>query len=194
MPPNRIRHGLKLTAALTCACLTAAHGQAHRSQPDPALKPPPPLSMPATTLRPQTAAERKAFAPGDKSTAAVVNGFNQMGFFDHDPVGAMKKYLADDFIEHYPDLAKDGPGSDKELTIRFFETRGWKQGEQMQDIIYKVMIDGEFAAVFHKTQRSPDDLGTAYVDIFRIANGLIREHWAVGQPVSPKISARHNMF
>lgn len=143
---------------------------------------------------PQTEAQRKAFAPGDKSAAAVVNAFNQQAFFDHDPVGAMKKYLADDFIERYPDLASDGPGTDKENTIRFFETRGWKKGEGMQDTIYQLIADKDHAVVFHRTRKGPKDRGTAWVDIFRVKNGLIVEHWAVGQPVSDKVSRRHSMF
>ena len=143
---------------------------------------------------PQTDAQRKAFAPGDKSPLAVVNAFNQMAFFDHEPVAAMKKYLADDFVEHYPDFASNAPGSDKEETIRFFQTRGWKKGEQNQDFIYQVLADKDRVAIFHNTKPNPSALGTAWVDIFRVRNGLIVEHWGVGQPVSPKISARHNMF
>src|SRR5580765_7991336 len=77
---------------------------------------------------PQTEADRKAFELGDKSPAAVVNAFNQMAFFDRDPVGAMKKYLADDFIERYPDFAIDTGLTDKEAVIQFFQTRGWKKG------------------------------------------------------------------
>src|SRR5579863_5837209 len=89
---------------------------------------------------PQTEAQRKAFAPTDKSPAAVVNAFNQLAFFDHEPVAAMKKYLADDFIERYPDFAKDEPGvTDKQATIRFFETRGWKKGDPSTDVIYQVI-------------------------------------------------------
>ena len=144
--------------------------------------------------RPQTTAERKAFKPGDKSPVAVVNAFNQRGFIDHDPVGAMKAYLADNFVERYPDLATDGPGTDKQRTIQFFESRGWKPGQGMTDTIYKVIGDRDYAWVFHNTHKDPKDLGTAWVDIFRVKNGLIVEHWGVGQPVSPKVSARHPMF
>jgi len=151
-----------------------------------------PQSPPASA--PQTAAERKAFAPGDKSAIAVINAFDQQAFFDHDPVGAMKKYLADDFIERYPDLAQPGPGTDKEKTIRFFETRGWKKGEGMQDTIYQVIANKDHVAVFHHTSKGAGDRGTAWVDIFRVKDGLIVEHWAVGQPVSDKVSPAHSMF
>ncbi len=124
----------------------------------------------------------------------MVNAFNQRAFIDHDPVGAMKRYLSDDFIERYPDLAGPGPGTDKERTIRFFESRGWKAGQGLTDTIYQVIATKDRAVVFHKVTRGPKDLGTAYADIFRVENGLIVEHWAVGQPISPKISPMHSMF
>jgi predicted SnoaL-like aldol condensation-catalyzing enzyme len=146
------------------------------------------------TNPPQTEAQRKAFAPGDRSPAAVVNAFNQMAFFDHDPIGAMKKYLSKDFVERYPDFAAGGPGSDKDATIRFFETRGWKKGDLKQDTVYQVIADKDRAIVFHCVTLGPNDRGTAYVDIFRVKDGLIVEHWAVGQQVSEKVSRRHSMF
>ncbi|HTT01045.1 MAG TPA: nuclear transport factor 2 family protein [Steroidobacteraceae bacterium] len=191
----RPRYGHLLGAAAGTLLALAVHAQSSGPVSAPVPKatashePPIPPSNP-----PQTEAQRKAFAPGDKSPAAVVNAFNQMAFFDHDPVGAMKKYLADDFVERYPDFAKDEAGTDKEATIRFFETRGWKPGEQMQDVIYQVIADKDRAVVFHNTTRAPGDRGTAWVDIFRVKNGLIVEHWGVGQAVSEKVSPRHSMF
>jgi len=185
-------HLLGAVAAMLLALSAHAQSSAPASaalKATPSHEPPIPPSNP-----PQTEAQRKAFAPGDKSPAAIVNAFNQMAFFDHDPVRAMKKYLADDFIERYPDFANGEAGTDKEATIRFFETRGWKKGEEMRDVIYQVITDKDRAVVFHHTTRGPGDRGTAWVDIFRVKNGLIVEHWGVGQPVSAKVSPRHSMF
>lgn len=184
---------LGATAGALLVMLTA-HSQSSGTG-TPALKAAPSHAPPIPPSNPpQTEAQRRAFTPGDKSPTAVVNAFNQMAFFDHEPVAAMKKYLADDFIERYPDFAKDEPGTDKEATIRFFETRGWKKGDSMQDVIYQVITQKDRVVVFHRTTRAPGDRGTAWVDIFRVKNGLIVEHWGVGQPVSEKISARHSMF
>ncbi|MBN8829137.1 MAG: nuclear transport factor 2 family protein [Sphingomonadales bacterium] len=151
-----------------------------------------PLPSPS---RPQSATERLAFSEDDRSPLAVVNRFNQLAFFDRKPLEAMQRYLADDFIERYPDFAHDLEGqSDKEATLAFFSTRGWKEDEANQSIIYKVMADGDEVMVFHYMTRGPDDAGLAFVDIFRVQDGLIVEHWAVGQPVSDKRNARHPMF
>ena len=179
------RKYLTICAVVTLGALTSALPQAARSVASPALP---------TPNAPQTDAQRKAYAPGDTSAAAVVNAFNQMAFFDHDPVNAMKKYLAADFIERSPDFGMDDSRTDKEAVVHFFETRGWKKGDPSQDTVYQVIADTDHAAVFHKVVRTPGDRGTAYVDIFRVKNGLIVEHWAVAQPVSDKVSARHSMF
>lgn len=142
----------------------------------------------------QTETQRRAWPPADKSPKAVVDAFDQMAFFDGDPVGAIKKYLSNDFIERYPDFAKDGFANDKAAMIDFFEKRGWKKGEANKDTIYQVLADGDRVAVFHHVTMRPDDRGMAFVDIFRVRDGLIVEHWAVGQPVSDKVSPRHSMF
>ncbi|HEX7710368.1 MAG TPA: nuclear transport factor 2 family protein [Sphingomonadaceae bacterium] len=142
----------------------------------------------------QTEAQRRAWAPDDTSPKAVVDKFDQMAFFDGDPVGAIKKYLSDDFIERYPDFAKDGFPNDKAAMLDFFEKRGWKKGEANKDTIYQVLADGDRVAVFHHVTMRPDDRGIAFVDIFRVKDGLIVEHWAVGQPVSDKVSPLHSMF
>ena len=61
-----------------------------------------------------------------------------------------------------------------------------------------MLADGDLVMVFHHMTHGRDegepDRGLAFVDIFRVRGGLIVEHWAVGQPVSDKVSQRHPMF
>lgn len=149
---------------------------------------------PVPVNQPQTEAERKAFAPGDKSPAAIVNAFNQMAFFDHHPIEAMKHFLSDDFIERSPDFARDGYASDKAGIIAYFETRGWKAGDTMKDTIYQVIAQDDRAVVFHKVTLNDTDRGVAFVDIFRVRDGLIVEHWAISQPIAANVTPRHSMF
>ena len=148
-----------------------------------------PASMPV-----QTEAQRMAFAPTDKSPEAVINAFNQMAFFDRDPVGAMKKYLAPDFVERHPEFAVVGATSDKEGAIHFFETRGWKPEQTMKDEIYKIIADKDHAVILHRVTMDPAKPPIAFIDVFRVKDGLIVEHWAVGQPYPPSTTARHSMF
>ena len=131
---------------------------------------------------------------GDRSPKVIVNAFNQMGFFDHQPVAAMKTFLAEDFIERSPDFALEDSVSDKLAVIHFFETRGWKDGGTMRDTIYQVIGEGDRVVVFHHVTMSAQDRGIAFVDIFRVNDGLIAEHWAIGEPVPATTSLRHSMF
>lgn len=180
-----MRQSLFTTMVGVLAIAGAAHGAV------PATTSPAPA---VSVNQPQTEAERKAFAPGDKSPAAVVNAFDQMAFFDHHPVEAMKRYLSDDFIERSPDFARTGYANDKDAMIAFFTTRGWDPNSPMKDTIYQVIADSDRAVVFHKVTKGPTDRGIAFVDIFRVQDGLIVEHWAVSQPVPANTTARHSMF
>jgi predicted SnoaL-like aldol condensation-catalyzing enzyme len=142
----------------------------------------------------QTNADR-ASAPGDRSPKAIVNAFDQLGFIDHDPVAALKKYLSDDFVERNPEYAVPGATSDKQATIDVFSKRGWKPGEGAHDDIYLVMAEGPLVTVYHRVTFKPGTPGFAYADIFKVVDGLITEHWAVGQPMPTKnLSKRHSMF
>ncbi len=143
----------------------------------------------------QTEVERKASAARAQSPRDIINAFNQLAFFDRKPIEAFEKYLSPDFVERYPDLIDPAcQKTDKECSIDFFRNRGWKPGEGMTDIIYQVIEEGDRVVVFHKVTRGPDDRGMGFVDIFRVKDGLIMEHWAVGQPIAETVSARHSMF
>ena len=141
----------------------------------------------------QTDADRKA-RPGDKSAKAIVNAFNQMGFIDHDPIGAIQKYVSPDFIERSPEFAAKGFANDKEGALSVFKSRGWKPTEGAKDEIYMVLSDGDIAMVYHHVIREPNTPGFAFVDLFRVREGLIVEHWTVGQPMPTDLTAKHSMF
>ena len=49
--------------------------------------------------------------------------------------------------------------------------------------IHRAMVDGDMVAVHVHVERFPGDPGLAVVDIFRVANGMIAEHWDVLQEV-----------
>ena len=49
--------------------------------------------------------------------------------------------------------------------------------------IKRSFVDGDFVVVHHNVRRFPSDPGLAVVDIFRVTDGLIVEHWDVLQEV-----------
>jgi predicted SnoaL-like aldol condensation-catalyzing enzyme len=119
------------------------------------------------------------------SPKAVVNAFDKMGFIDHKPVEAVLTYFAPDVIEHDPTT----PGS-RDAIIAYMKRRNWSSS-QMQDKVYRVIAEGDLVVVHHQVLPGPGGPGLAAVDIFRVKNGKVVEHWDVLQP-TPATSANNN--
>ncbi|HWI02141.1 MAG TPA: ester cyclase [Propionibacteriaceae bacterium] len=118
----------------------------------------------------------------------VVRSFYEESFNDGDPEGAVKRYLGDRYIQHNPQAA-DGP----EAFIGFVK---WIRSEHPQiHIDIKRMIAEDDLVVTHSNlQHSAEDRGTAVVDIFRVENGKIVEHWDVVQPIPEEAANDNTMF
>ncbi len=135
---------------------------------------------------PRPAQQAKAPATtDDQSPKAVVNAFNHMAFVDHKPIEATLKYFAPDVKEHDP-TTPDG----REAIIAYLKRRDWTS-TRMQATIHHVIAEGDLVVVHHHVTENPTDPGMAAVDIFRVKDGRIVEHWDVLQPV-PKTSANSN--
>jgi len=122
------------------------------------------------------------------SAQAVVDAFDQMAFFDHKPVEAVMKYVSADVIEHDPTTANGRQG-----ILDYFKKRDWSKSE-MQDKIYREIVQGDMVVVHHHIMDHPGDIGMAAVDIFRVENGLIVEHWDVLQQVPQQPANKLSMF
>ena len=60
--------------------------------------------------------------------------------------------------------------------------------------IKRVIADGNLVLVHSHYHQKPGDLGTAGIDLFRLQNGKLIEHWSVMQPVSKTSANGHTMF
>lgn len=56
------------------------------------------------------------------------------------------------------------------------------------------MADGDLVMLHVHAKPTPDERGTAIVDIFRLENGKIVEHWDVMQPVPETAKNNNTMF
>lgn len=90
---------------------------------------------------------------------------------------AVDRFISPDYIQHNQSV---GPGVQplKDL-LRFIK----KETPQAVHDIKRSFVDGDHVIVHYHVRRWPGDLGWAVVDIFRIENGLIAEHWDVLQNV-----------
>lgn len=61
-------------------------------------------------------------------------------------------------------------------------------------IVKRILADGDLVAAHVHIIFEPGTPGVAAVDIFRIENGRIAEHWDVNQPVSTTPNNANTMF
>jgi predicted SnoaL-like aldol condensation-catalyzing enzyme len=115
-----------------------------------------------------------------------VIAYYERAFNDHEPEDAVERYVGSEYIQHNP-MAPDGT----DAFIAF--VRGYvEQFPQLRIEIKRAIAEGDLVMTHGLLKTSPDDRGTAAVDIFRLdENGKIVEHWDVLQPV-PETSANDN--
>jgi len=90
---------------------------------------------------------------------------------------AVDRFVAPDYIQHSR-LAE--PGRDGLKTFL-----DWARDANPQAVhdVKRSFTEGDHVIVHYHVRRWPDDAGLAVIDIFRIENGLIAEHWDVLQEI-----------
>lgn len=121
----------------------------------------------------------------------IVSAFSDMAFVQGKAVAAARQYIsADKYIQHNSQ-APDG----REAFIQGFATFIEKTG--FRCTIKRVLADGDLVAVHSHCKQKPgnaNERGSAVVDIFRVENELIVEHWDVEQAVPAKAANKNTMF
>ena len=92
--------------------------------------------------------------------------------------GAVDRFISPSYLQHNQ-LAEPG----REGLKRFLDTIRGQTPEAVHDI-KRAFVDGDHVTVHYHVRRWPVDLGWAVIDIFRVADGLIAEHWDVMQHVA----------
>jgi predicted SnoaL-like aldol condensation-catalyzing enzyme len=101
---------------------------------------------------------------------------------------AFDRYAADPLYEHNPRSA-NGIAAAKELFTSTFATK-----PAFRARVKRVIAEGEHVAFHHHATFTPDDRGLAVIDIFRVRNGKVVEHWDVVQPVPATSANTNTMF
>ena len=101
---------------------------------------------------------------------------------------AFETYVHEDYIQHNP-LAADG----REAAIAALEPYFASNPNTIREI-HRIIVDGDLAAIHIRTRQNPQDRGFAIVDILRLENGKIVEHWDVIQAVPEQSANPHPMF
>ncbi|SEG14871.1 Predicted SnoaL-like aldol condensation-catalyzing enzyme [Nonomuraea solani] len=113
----------------------------------------------------------------------VLHGFAE---FAAGNIDILRTLLHEGFVEHSP-----GNPSGREAFIEFI-AQAPVTGSRL--VLKRVIADDEYAVVHYHMVPPGDERGVAVVDIWRLENGLITEHWDVLQPVPEPAEIPNGMF
>jgi len=132
------------------------------------------------------AAAGSAFATDAKQEAnrKVVLEFYERGLNQKDAEGAIA-LMGDRYVQHNPNAADGAEGFRK--FIAFLR----EKFPNSKSEIKRSFVDGDYVILHVHAVREPGTRGSAIVDIFKLENGKIVEHWDAVQPI-PETSANNN--
>lgn len=118
---------------------------------------------------------------------AIVREFYDLALNRREPEEAVTKYVGSYYRQHNP-LAGDGP----QPFIAF--ARGlFKAYPALRYDFKRFIAEGDLVAVHSHLVRQPGDRGMAVMDIFRLEDGKIVEHWDVLQEIPEKAENENGM-
>ena len=98
------------------------------------------------------------------------------------------QYLGDEYIQHNP-LAADGPEG-----LKAFLAFAKENLANYRTEFKRVLADGDFVVVHAHARANPEDRGAAVMDIFRLEDGKVVEHWDVIQQIPETAMNDNTMF
>ncbi|WP_420831888.1 nuclear transport factor 2 family protein [Bradyrhizobium quebecense] len=130
----------------------------------------------AATSDAQQEANRKAVL------AFYEKGLNQKG------ADAALAYVGNRYVQHNPGAA-DGPDGFRKF-IGFLREKFPNSHSEIK----RSFVDGDYVILHVHAVREPGTRGNAIVDIFKLEDGKIVEHWDVVQPVPETPANNNTMF
>ena len=134
------------------------------------------------------------FAAGQAKTPQeenkdTVTAFYKTAFNDHKPAEAVEKYVGKEgYTQHDPTVA------DGALSFIDFVSDHARKNPGLRVDIKRVIAEGDFVVTHVNITTGSQDRGLAAIDIFRLKDGKIVEHWDVVQPVPEKSANENGMF
>jgi predicted SnoaL-like aldol condensation-catalyzing enzyme len=128
-----------------------------------------------------------ALAADTEANKKAVLEFYEAGLNKKD-FDAASKYFGPKYIQHNPG-APDGIEGFKGF-LNFLREKFPSSHSEIR----RVFADGDFVILHVHAVREPGTRGRAIVDIFRLENGKIVEHWDVAQDIPEKMPHNNGMF
>ena len=118
----------------------------------------------------------------------LVLDFFELAFVQREAAAAAERYLGQDYKQLNP-TAPDGRDVFPDLIGGLFA-----QAPGASFDLKRAIAEDNLVVLHYQLKLSPDDAGQAVVDIFRVQDGRIVEHWDVIQPVPDEAANDNGMF
>lgn len=122
-----------------------------------------------------------------EANRAIVSRFVDLFYRQKQVRAAFEAYVTEDYIQHNPEIA-DG----REAAILVLEPMFSKPTFMIE--VKRIIVDGDIAVVHLFARSAAGERGGSVMDMFRLKNGKIVEHWDVLQSVPEKSANPHPMF
>ncbi|MEE3622733.1 ester cyclase [Nitrospirillum sp. BR 11752] len=114
-------------------------------------------------------------AEGEANRQTVLDFYD--AFFNKHDLSAADRYVAQDCRQHTPGVA-DGRRALQDAYAEIFQRHPDSKAEVVRSI-----AQGDLVVLHVHRIPAPGDRGEAVVEIFRVADDRVVEHWSVSQPV-----------
>ncbi|NEU97788.1 polyketide cyclase [Bradyrhizobium sp. UFLA 03-164] len=152
-----------------------------------------------TLLRPRTAVAALLLALASSSAMAATSEAQQeanrkavLAFYDkglnQKDADAALAYVGNRYVQHNPGAA-DGPEGFRKF-IAFLREKFPNSHSEIK----RSFADGDYVILHVHAVREPGTSGNAIIDIFKLEDGKIVEHWDVVQPVPENPANSNTMF
>jgi predicted SnoaL-like aldol condensation-catalyzing enzyme len=125
------------------------------------------------------------------SNREVADRFIEVFYRQNRLVEAFREWVHPDYIQHDPNS-----GTGRDATIEALEAHMQRSPDMSHDIKRVIYGDdgpkGLLVCVHYHFRHAPDQRGLAVVDLFRIEDGYLVEHWDIIQPIPDPSTAKNN--
>lgn len=131
---------------------------------------------------PAVAATAEQMEQNKKTVAALYDAA-----FNKKDMDLARTYMGATYKQHNP-MAKDGPEG-----LAGFVGYLKAKAPNFQIQILRIFADGDYVITHVWSHNGPDDRGSIAMDIFRLDNGKVVEHWDSVQPIPEKAMNENGM-
>ena len=128
-----------------------------------------------------------AYAADLEANKKVVLDFYEKGL-NHKDFEAAAKHFGSRYIQHNPNAPDGIEGFKAFIAVRK------EKAPNARSEIKRIFAEGDYVILHVHGVREPGERGVAIIDIFRLENGKIVEHWDVAQPIPEKPANENGMF